>query len=273
MSVESRSSAQRYPRHGPRRDQRAHRDEDQWPEDALCFRPPRHRAGGPYPRCSGTDRDGHNPGRNRSGYGRIRSLSSRSFDARRCSSAAEQGSHKPRVGGSIPPTATILPLHQVAEPARWGRLAAHGGCPSPRSRGRGDRPRDTAPIRRGGADGATPLRAGGRAGLSATGAAGTVEQTASLPPLFGRRATLRLLSHAIPGKENRAWPSRRPRCLPSPASRPASSGSSRPMILSGSLVRRGPKGVRASEVLGLTARAPPPAARRSRWCSSHYMGT
>src|SRR5437899_12910947 len=26
---------------------------------------------------------------------------------RRCSSAAEQGSHKPRVGGSIPPTATI----------------------------------------------------------------------------------------------------------------------------------------------------------------------
>src|SRR5207247_6999655 len=26
--------------------------------------------------------------------------------ARRCSSAAEQGSHKPRVGGSIPPTAT-----------------------------------------------------------------------------------------------------------------------------------------------------------------------
>src|SRR4030095_6542864 len=25
---------------------------------------------------------------------------------RRCSSAAEQGSHKPRVGGSIPPTAT-----------------------------------------------------------------------------------------------------------------------------------------------------------------------
>ena len=28
--------------------------------------------------------------------------------ARRCSSAAEQGSHKPRVGGSIPPTATTL---------------------------------------------------------------------------------------------------------------------------------------------------------------------
>src|SRR5206468_7909321 len=27
---------------------------------------------------------------------------------RRCSSAAEQGSHKPRVGGSIPPTATTL---------------------------------------------------------------------------------------------------------------------------------------------------------------------
>src|SRR5262245_13210106 len=28
--------------------------------------------------------------------------------SRRCSSAAEQGSHKPRVGGSIPPTATTL---------------------------------------------------------------------------------------------------------------------------------------------------------------------
>src|SRR5947208_650242 len=35
-----------------------------------------------------------------------RSGTARSSEERRCSSAAEQGSHKPRVGGSIPPTAT-----------------------------------------------------------------------------------------------------------------------------------------------------------------------
>src|SRR5207237_9823094 len=35
---------------------------------------------------------------------------------RRCSSAAEQGSHKPRVGGSIPPTATTYPDIDVPAP-------------------------------------------------------------------------------------------------------------------------------------------------------------
>src|SRR5207253_7126339 len=39
---------------------------------------------------------------------------------RRCSSAAEQGSHKPRVGGSIPPTATKLRRRLL----RAGRAAA-----------------------------------------------------------------------------------------------------------------------------------------------------
>jgi hypothetical protein len=36
------------------------------------------------------------------------SATARLPSSRRCSSAAEQGSHKPRVGGSIPPTATNL---------------------------------------------------------------------------------------------------------------------------------------------------------------------
>src|SRR5882724_12033193 len=35
-----------------------------------------------------------------------RPATGRTSSDRRCSSAAEQGSHKPRVGGSIPPTAT-----------------------------------------------------------------------------------------------------------------------------------------------------------------------
>src|SRR5439155_7620147 len=39
-------------------------------------------------------------------WGKIRSGRRPDASARRCSSAAEQGSHKPRVGGSIPPTAT-----------------------------------------------------------------------------------------------------------------------------------------------------------------------
>jgi hypothetical protein len=67
----------------------------------------------------------------------------------RCSSAAEQGSHKPRVGGSIPPTATTFtpsqepfsnpasdPLQLAVTGAETGSGAARGGDPG---RGAGTR--------------------------------------------------------------------------------------------------------------------------------------
>jgi hypothetical protein len=44
---------------------------------------------------------------------------------RRCSSAAEQGSHKPRVGGSIPPTATTF-----TRPAPYEAVAVSGASAS-----------------------------------------------------------------------------------------------------------------------------------------------
>src|SRR5262245_46933494 len=58
----------------------------------------------------------------------------------RCSSAAEQGSHKPRVGGSIPPTATTLIEQDFPERARKrARALRHARRRARRSRSNGAR--------------------------------------------------------------------------------------------------------------------------------------